>query len=283
MRLHLKLIFALFALLMISCNKDKSAETPVRVISFNVRTSNANDGDNSWANRCKAIKPMLQDADPTVFGLQEARKDQVDYIHGQLRNEYSWYGVARDDGDEKGEYTAIFWKKDVLTLDEHGTLWLSETPDVPSIGWDAAYKRTATWAFFTVRSTGRRFMYLNTHLDHQGRTARFESMKLIKSKVKELNVSDLPVIITGDFNADPSSEPGVFAYFNGWASNARSTAPGADRRNTFNAFGSSAGKMLDHIYYRNFVPQQYKTISASYAGVPYISDHYPILGVFSFE
>ena len=118
--------------------------------------------------------------------------------------EYTAIGVGREDGKEKGEYSPILFKKDKFTLIKSGYFWLSQTPEKPSKGWDAACERIATWAQLKDKATGKKFFVLNTHFDHIGTIARQESVKLIQNKTAELS-EGLPQIVMGDFNANPES------------------------------------------------------------------------------
>ena len=128
-------VCALMAVLAVSCGKSEPVD--IKVISFNVRLSTRSDGDNWWENRKHASINMLNEEKPTVFGLQEALPGQVEYLVENLP-EYDYIGVGRDDGKKKGEFMAIFYLKEKVELLDGGTFWLSETPDVPSKGWDAA-------------------------------------------------------------------------------------------------------------------------------------------------
>ena len=166
---------------------DEIADNQVKVISFNMRTGGADNGtQNAWAIRCEGIPAMMEKENPTVMGVQEALGYQLSFVTDNVPG-YDYYGVGRDDGGSSGETMAIFYKTDVVELGDHGTFWLSETPDKVSYGWDAKYRRTATWAFFTVKATGKRFFYVNTHLDNEGSEARKQSIVLICDKMKELN------------------------------------------------------------------------------------------------
>jgi endonuclease/exonuclease/phosphatase family metal-dependent hydrolase len=160
---------------------------------------NTKDGDNNWEFRKQASINMVNEEQPTVFGLQEAVKAQVDFLQENLPN-YAYYGVGRDDGKEKGEFMAIFYDKQEVELLDKGTFWLSATPDTPSKGWDGQCFRTCTWAIFKCKDTGKKFAYFNTHLDHRGKEAQREGLKTIATKIKEKVATEMPVFLSGDFN-----------------------------------------------------------------------------------
>ena len=172
--------------------------TFVTVVSFNIRVDNAADGDNAWNNRKPASAAMIRQERPTVMGLQEAQPHQITYLAKNCPD-YAWYGLGRDTGaipPETESYAAeecmaVFYLTTEVELLDKGTFWLSQTPDIPSKGWDAAYNRTCTWGLFEHKASGKRFYHLNTHLDHQGATAREESIKLIASKIKQFNIDEM--------------------------------------------------------------------------------------------
>ena len=156
---------------------------------------------------------------------------------------------------------------------------LSETPNTPSTGWDASIKRTATWVKLEMKSNGQQFYFVNTHLDHQGATAKAEGLKLIQQKINDMNQAGLPVILTGDFNELSSS-----SIFNTLTlKNVRNEAPITDNFGTSNGYGDQ-NKQIDHIYFGGSLnPLTYETIRDRWEGITYISDHYPIMATFNFK
>ncbi len=259
----------------------------MKVISFNVRTSTADDGitnlfdGKSWSVRKSAAASLLKSESPAVFGVQEATKTQLDYLKGQLSG-YGCYGLGRDDGADAGEIMAVFYNTSEVTLGNHGTFWLSETPDEVSKGWGANYFRTATWAIFTHIGTGKEFFYLNTHLDHEVAAARTNSIALIIEKIRALNPENYPVVITGDFNAKP--DDAVLDPLEEVFANTRVSSPFADNTVTYNNYGEGNEKIIDHIFISpGFRPLEYRTITDKVGSATYVSDHYPISSLLVFE
>ena len=118
-----------------------------------------------------------------------------------------YVGVGREDGKTKGEYSPILYRKDRFSVVKSGNFWLAEDMNaVGKKGWDAACERVATWAIFKDKKSGKEFFFLNTHLDHMGQVARHEGASLVLKQVKLLS-RNLPVIVTGDFNAVPTDDP----------------------------------------------------------------------------
>ncbi len=216
---------------------------------------------------------------PTVFGVQECLLSQREYILEQLPA-YDCIGVGRDDGDKSGEQMAIFYHKDVVSVDASGTFWLSETPDKPSKGWDAQYKRSATWAMFTVKATGKKFFYINTHLDHSGQMARANGIRLLCEKLAELNPDNHPAMVTADFNSETSEE--IFTPLKLVMKDARETAPVTDKYGSYNAWGQKSLN-IDHVFYSGFKALEFRTIRDIYSGVQFVSDHYPVAALLEFQ
>ena len=249
----------------------------IKVISYNVRFSGG-DGENHWDLRKHASINMINDEKPTVFGVQEAKADQIAYLKENLP-QYGYIGVGREDGKDGGEHMSIFYLKEEVELLDGGTFWLSETPDVPSKGWDAACKRSCTWTKLKMKDTGKEFAYINTHLDHVGKVAQREGLALICKRFAEIVPVGMPAFLTADFNAltnDPIFEP-----LNAEMFDAREKAPETDRRATFNGWKAgdenNPDRVIDHIFFRGAEAHTFKVLRDKEYGAPFISDHYPIV------
>lgn len=250
---------------------------PVKLISYNLRYGEADDGSNSWMLRRQATPQMIRQEAPDVFGLQEALNNQLEYIDTECP-QYARVGVGRDDGDKKGETMAIYYLRDRFDLLDSGTLWLSETPDTVSRGWDGDCNRTMTWVKLRDKTSKKEFYYFNTHLDHRGRIAREESVLLIVKQIKQIAGRKTPVVLGGDFNS-PVESP-IFKPLAKFMSSARRKARKTDNKGTFNGFGSAPDTIvIDHLYFRRLKCQEFSTLDGNY-GAPYISDHYPIAMTF---
>lgn len=273
-----KLIYLLAAslvmLAMFSCQGEKT--NTIKVISYNVRCSGG-DGENHWDKRKHASINMIHDEKPTIFGLQEANPDQMQYLVENLP-EYGYIGVGREDGVAGGEHMSIFYLKDEVELLDGGTFWLSETPEQPSKGWDAACKRSCTWTKLKMKSTGKEFVYMNTHLDHVGVEARKQGLALIVERANEI-VPEGTVFLTADFNALTTNP--IFDDLKAVMKDAREEAPVTDRRGTFNGWNaentSNPNCVIDHIFYRAAKAHSFRVLCDKNYGAPYISDHYPVV------
>lgn len=259
--------------------KNDGEDNHLTVISYNIRNGEANDGTNSWKYRYPATILMLEDQAPDIFGLQEAYDYQVKFIKENLKG-YKNVGIGREDGKSGGEHMSIFFNKKRISLLKWGTFWLSKTPDKPSKGWDAACKRTATWALMKSKDARQKFFYVNTHLDHVGREAQMKGLALIVEKIAMINPDNLPIVLTGDFNVTPDDP--VLADLNTKMKSARATAEKTDSLPSFHGWGRSS-EVIDHIYYSGFSNCiLFKTIQDKYAEWNFISDHYPVKAILVF-
>lgn len=257
-----------------------SAQKPTRdydlkVMSYNIRMGVAKDGTNSWEYRYPATALMLQDQMPDVFGVQEAFEFQIRFIEDNFAD-YDSVGVGRDNGKSEGEFMSIFWNKKTVKMVKWGTFWLSETPEKPSKGWDAACKRTATWALMKDKNTGKMFYFVNTHLDHRGSEARRQGLNLIVSRIDEINQKGYPMVLTGDFNMKP--DDAALTGLEQRMQSARKIAPKTDNHATLNLWGKGKADMvIDYIYVSGFSAcPEYHTVNEKYGQWKYISDHYPV-------
>ena len=273
-KLFYTLAIAAFALMGVACNRTSE----IKVMSYNIRLSSGTikaDSIYHWEHRKQASLNLMHEENPTVFGLQEACPDQMDYMVENLP-EYGYIGVGRDDGKRKGEFMSIFYKKEEVEFIDGGTFWLSETPDQVSKGWDAACFRTCTWALLKKKDTGKKFVYMNTHLDHMGKVAREESIKLIVERAEKLTGGKLPVFITADFISPTSNA--IFKPMQEAMLDARVEAPVTDDRGTLNCWGTTPpGVVIDHVFYRGAEAQKFEVLRDKDYGAPYVSDHYPVM------
>ena len=259
----------------VSAQKNTDQAEGLKVMSYNIRLGSANDGTNAWPMRYPATLEMIEDQAPDVFGVQEALSYQIYLIEENFRN-YQSVGVGRENGKKEGEFMSIFWNKKTVKMIKGGTFWLSETPEKPSMGWDAACKRTATWALMKDKNTGKLFYFVNTHLDHKGAEARRKGLELIVSRIDEINPKGYPMILTGDFNIKPDNE--ALVGLEQRMQSARKIAPKTDNNATFNNWGKAKSDMvIDYIYVSGFSScPEYHTITEKYGTWKYVSDHYPI-------
>lgn len=236
--------------------------------SYNIRYDNPGDVEkgNSWPQRLPVIAGLIRFHEFDVLGTQEAFHNQLVDLQKLLPN-YAYTGCGRNDGKEAGEHAAIFYRKDKFTLLECGNFWLSQTPEKPGKGWDADLPRICTWAKLRKTEGGGVLFVFNTHFDHRGVQARLESAKLIVARIKEI-ARDEPVILTGDFNVDQTSESYRSLHDSGILADSFETA--VDRyalNGTANAFkpDTKTESRIDHVFHtRQLKPVRYGILTDTY-------------------
>jgi len=269
----------ILSLVLLGLTSISFAQKKLTVATFNIRMKTQADQGNLWDDRKKAVTDLIRFHEFDIFGVQEAFKVQLDDMSANLPD-YQYIGVGRDDGAQKGEYSAIYFNSKRFKMLENGTFWLSATDtEKPNKGWDAALPRICTWGIFKDQHSGKKFILMNTHFDHIGKEARKESAKLILSKAKEL-AKNLPLILTGDFNIDEKNE----AYFtlanSGIVKDSYDLAKIVYEPNSsFNSWGKSIAPKgrIDHIFItKPFTVHKFGILTDTYMG-KFPSDHFPVV------
>lgn len=182
------------------------AQEPIELITYNIRMNTPADGEHAWPNRKDNVAALFRFHRADIFCVQEALPEQIDDLQAAFPD-FTYEGVGRDDGKREGEFSAVFYNHNCFNKLQGSTFWLSETPGECSFGWDAVCRRVCTWVKLERTGTGEIFYVFNTHFDHKGMEARKESAKLILEKIEEIAGQEKAVILCGDFNLPPSSEP----------------------------------------------------------------------------
>jgi endonuclease/exonuclease/phosphatase family metal-dependent hydrolase len=255
----------------------QKAGVPLRVATYNLRMNTPNDGADAWPNRKELVKNLVRYHDFDVFGTQEGFQGQLTDLT-ELPG-YAFVGKGRDDGKQAGEHSAIVYKKARLTLLQTGDFWLSQTPDRPSLGWDATCcNRICTWAKFRDVQTRRDFFFFSVHFDHEGVEARRQSGKLMGQKIKEI-AKDAPVICVGDLNSTPDTEQVKTLQALLHDSYLATAQPAYGPVGTFNGFKLDAAlaDRIDYIFVSAaFQVLTYAVLTDSMRG-HYPSDHFPVM------
>ncbi len=249
----------------------------IKVMTYNIRYDNPDDRSNAWSHRKDEVVKLLLSYAPDVFGLQEALLGQVNDIASKVPG-FDWVGVGREDGMNKGEYAPIFYNSRKFQLKQQGWFWLSETPQIPAKGWDAALPRVCTFVLLEDYETHQNFWVFNTHFDHQGEEARHQSARLILKKITELNEKKLPVFLTGDFNAGPDDNPVRFLSRRMNDSREISALPAEGPVGTFNGFdfNSPLTDRIDYIFVNKEVKVKKYAVLTNSNDQRYPSDHLPV-------
>lgn len=251
----------------------------MKIMSFNLLCYGS--GEHSFSKRIMPVTKTISKYMPDCLGVQEAHIDWIKALDENF-SDYNYVGVGRDDGKEAGEFSAVFYKKDRFTLLDSGTFWLSETPEIPSKGWDSACIRICSWAMLKDKTDGNEFVHMNTHLDHIGKTAMLNGAQLVAQRANE-TANGLPVILTGDFNVTPDSAPCKAIKDSGFK-DSRDAAAKTDYSVTYHAFESenAASAVIDYVFFKgNFIADSFSVIKDKVDGnLP--SDHYPVLAELKF-
>ncbi|KAB2579864.1 Endonuclease/exonuclease/phosphatase [Lasiodiplodia theobromae] len=307
----------------LSVMKTLYAALPLRILTHNIRyaTTSPFEGEELWPVRAPRLLNELrfhtiynQEA---FIGLQEVLHNQLTDIMTGLNGaassggdyiqvdptpqpdaaEWAYLGVGRDDGKEAGEYSPILYRPAVWDVEDYQYFWLSETPNVPSLGWDASSIRIVTIGRFRHRDSSKRVLMLNTHLDDAGSVSRQKSAELITNYIndylsKYANGTTLPVILTGDFNSEPTGE--AYQYFSNPPSVVRDIRDSVPEELwygnnlTFTGFSSADGpsKRIDFIFagpWKNSTSavtayRGYAVLANKFDDGVYISDHRAVVG-----
>ena len=252
---------------------------PIKIISYNIRYNNPNDGKDIWENRRETITDFIEKEAPDFLGLQEVNFPQIQYLNSNLIN-YSFIGVGRDDGKTRGEFSPIYFNESKYNLLLSNTFWLSETPDNISVGWDAAMERICTYGLFEQKNDGTKLWVFNTHFDHIGNVAREKSVDLILSKIKDLTKDKDQIIITGDFNLSEDSVP--IKKLQNFYNDVNIKMDNKSKfYGTFNNFkiDNNYNNRIDYIFYKNF-----DLIKSSHLHIKtdqgrWASDHHPVIAI----
>lgn len=247
--------------------------------TFNIRLRTDADTGNLWNTRAPLVSALIRFHQFDVFGTQEGFRGQLNDIKSNLP-EYTYYGAGRDDGKEAGEHSAIFFRTSRFRLLNKGDFWLSETPDQPSLGWDAVCcKRICSWVYLEDIQTRKNFYFFNAHYDHQGVTARKESSKLVLQRINSI-AGNQPVIFCGDLNGNRQSEWYLAVATSAGLKDTYTLASFPYEGNaSFNGFGKllAATDVIDHIFVsRHFAVNRWGILSDSFHG-KFPSDHFPVL------
>ena len=275
----MKIIFLSYFFLFINFGiLTSTAGQSVKVMTYNIRLDYEGDNEDNWHQRKRELADYILKEDPDFVGVQEALYHQVAFLEGALRN-YKYIGVGRDDGKRAGEFMALFYKADQWTPTVDSTFWLSESPDVPSMGWDAGCFRVCTFGVFE-NEKGKSIAVFNTHFDHVGKLARQESVAVIKSHIEAFR-KKYPTVLIGDFNVEPSDP--VYLAITNFLKDSRTAT--SDRKEsfegTFNGFKITDDfeRRIDYI----FVDEKKIGVKKYTADIPLtkkgrqLSDHFPII------
>jgi endonuclease/exonuclease/phosphatase family metal-dependent hydrolase len=277
--LKLRIFLFLGAVLILG---SANAQT-INVATYNIRFDNPNDHGNLWKDRAPHLVNQILFHQMDLVGTQEGLYNQLEVIKSGTG--FPYIGVGRDKGGKEGEYSAIFYNPNKFKLLKEDTFWLSETPNNPSKGWDAALNRICTWGKFE-SIEGDIFYIFNIHYDHIGQQAREKSSELILKQIQQINKEKLPVILVGDFNVTPDNTAYKLILNESDFKDSRTISKGKPigPQGTFNAFdwNKLPEDIIDHIFVSSKIEVLRHAILTDNYGLKYPSDHFPVFAEIKF-
>lgn len=256
----------------------------IKFCSFNIRYGHAEDGDDRWDNRRDMLCDIWRAHAWDVVGIQEAFRNQIDYIRKRLP-EYAEAGVGRDDGESAGEHCAILYRADRFELLETDTFWFSATPDVPgSRGPGTRHPRICTWVRLCDRAEGRAFFVYNVHTDHESQEARELASRMLIERGGNRSHPD-PAVAMGDFNANPDN-PAIIRLTSANSpfpiDTYRAAHPDDSEAYTFHGFsGANQDGKIDYIFATPGWHIDASEIVRDNVDGRYPSDHFPVTATLS--
>lgn len=256
-----------------------TSATELSVMTFNIRYAHTQPPD-LWPDRLPVIAEMVERRRPDLIGTQEGLYHQLRDLETSLPA-YGWIGIGRD-GGSRGEFMAVFYRKDRLEPLEYDHYWLSDTPAIAgSRTWGNNYPRMVTSVRFRDRANRRELLFVNTHLDHEVQHSRERSAALILERMKPTPVG-MPVILVGDFNAGAGDNPvytqltGPGGFRDSWVA-----VGNRDTLGTFHGFkGISAAlgaRRIDWILLRGPATALSSEIITDARNGQLPSDHFPVV------
>lgn len=278
-----------FGIFLMSCSRDNGlsqkseSQTSLTLITYNIKNDYDKTGPNNWTERKSAMGSFLVETAPSFLGVQEALHNQVTYLDSVLVN-HKYIGVGRDDGEETGEYCAIYFDTSAYNFIAQKTIWLSPTPNENSKGWDAAFPRIATFGLFSNKTNGDSLLVVNTHFDHVGKQARAESAKVIYSEIQRWDVAQ--AILMGDLNATINEAPIQYLKQALLNTNIPSLNTNRGPVGTFNGFNQNyEDRVIDYIFLKGFsesAVKRYEHLDPRLSDGNFVSDHFAVVAEIDF-
>ncbi len=260
---------------------------PIKVLTTNVRVSEADDGPNNWELRKEYCLETILAQDADIICGQEVSPSQYAYLKEGLKG-YDTYGLHETTRNRRAQ-NAIFYRRERFDYVVASGYWLSETPHVPgSRSWESACIRFANWVRLADRHNGgREFRVLTTHLDHVSHDARVGQANVINQDAAAYE-EEFPQILTGDLNCGPGSTPIEALLAAGWQ-DSYGAIHGLDyppSSRTFHRFEGTKyeGKLvkIDWVMARGALKAVGAEVVADTRDDAFYSDHYFLSGTFEF-
>ncbi len=259
-------------------------ETKMHVATYNIRLQTpADSAARSWDNRKKQVAKLIKKYKFDIFGVQEVGNPKQEADLKALIPGFTYFGKGRDNQPgTAGEQIGIFYRTNRFTIRDYGSFFLSPTPEILSIGWDAAFRRMCVWTKLHDKLNDKTFFVFCTHFDHLGVKARVESAKLIVQKIKTI-AGDSPVLFVGDLNSSPEATE-MYKTLAGSLDDSRviTKTPAKGSEGTFNGYDITKSMLpvserIDYIFCKSVTVFSYKVLNDKYSNKTYPSDHFPVM------
>lgn len=257
----------------------------LRVMTFNLRYASPQP-PNAWPDRRPIMRRLIEREAPDVIGTQEGVYSQLRDMAADLPD-YEWLGLGRE-GGSRGEFMAIFFRRDRFEPAAYDHFWLSDTPDViGSMTWGNRYRRMVTWVRLRERSSGREFYFWNTHFDHEVEAARRKAAALLRERIAAAD-ADVPLLLVGDFNCAAGNSAAFSILTNNTGLFDTWTAAEKRENESLNTFHNyepplEDGVRIDWILARSRASVRRAAIVDYREGAQYPSDHFPVTATVRFE
>jgi endonuclease/exonuclease/phosphatase family metal-dependent hydrolase len=280
-RLFLGVLTATFVLPSLASAADtaRASASEFVIATYNLRFAGS-EAPNAWPDRRPVVKALLDRYQPDLIGTQEGLYQQLKDIAAD-QPAYDWIGLGRD-GGSRGEFMAIFYRRDRFEPLEYDHFWLSDTPEViASSTWGNNVRRMVTWVRFRDRVTAREFYFWNTHLDHEVQVAREKAADLIRQRIGRLP-ADVPLFLVGDFNSIAVANR-AYDILTKEAGLTDTWFAARERRNedanSFTGFGPlrREGERIDWILARGAIDVRATELVTFRQGDQWPSDHLPVV------
>ncbi len=249
----------------------------MKIMSFNIRCGDV--GNETWEDRIGIVCKTIIESGADSVGIQEATPEWMNALKQNIGHLYDYVGVGRDDGDNKGEYSPVFYLKDKYEAVSSNSFWLSETPYEVSFGWDAACRRICSWVQLKDKVNGKEYVHINTHFDHRGEEARRNSVDMIIAHAKKF--IDVPVVFTADMNVIEGTENYNQFVNSNYFDDTKKLAPKTMHYCTYHDTKPEEHKdeVIDYVMInKDFVASEYVVMTEGIDG-RFVSDHYPIYAI----
>lgn len=245
----------------------------MKIATFNIRCDNSRDGLNDFVNRKGLIVDRLNEKALDVIGFQEVRPYQKDYLRRNMPD-FTFVGCGTGVGYQ-GERNLVGFRSDRYELIALDFTWLSDTPYVPGSRFEiqSSCPRVITHIILRPIGEGEPFHFYNTHLDHRSSDARVKGATQLLNKIKaDQRTHPFPVIVTGDFNAEPD-KPEIRMIVEDEFGFTDQT-DGVDT--TYHGYGTADGPRIDFIFTRGFIADGKAQRWMEHWENLYYSDHYAV-------